>query len=113
MGAVSRYYRNKDPEKINEAKGGVLFVDEAYRLTPPRSDSIDYGRVPINQLMAAMEQGDPVMIFAGYVSELTKFFNSNLGLKSRIKYKFTFPDYSVAELEQILIKEIEGSSQHY
>lgn len=62
----------KTSAKIKEAKGGVLFVDEAYRLTP-RSTSEDYGRIAINQLMAVMEKGDPVMIFAGYPAEMKEF----------------------------------------
>mgnify|MGYP002260306694 FL=1 len=62
----------KTVNKINEAKGGVLFVDEAYRLTP-RSSNVDYGRIAINQLMAAMEKGDPVMFFAGYPNEMKEF----------------------------------------
>ena len=70
--------------KINEAKGRVLFVDEAYSQMS-RSSNVDYGRIPINQLMAAMEKGDPVMIFAGYPNEMKKFLKSNPGLDSPIK----------------------------
>ncbi|XP_044166062.1 ribulose bisphosphate carboxylase/oxygenase activase, chloroplastic-like [Acropora millepora] len=93
--------QEKTANKINEAKGGVLLIDEAYRLTP-RSSNVDYGLIGINQLMAAMEKGDPVMIFAGYPNEMKEFLKSNPGLDSRIKYKFTFPDYSVQELPTIL-----------
>ncbi|XP_029183504.2 uncharacterized protein LOC114951485 [Acropora millepora] len=103
---------DKTANKINEAKGGVLFVDEAYRLTP-RSSNVDYGRVAINQLMAAMEKGDPVMIFAGYPNEMKEFLKSNPGLDSRIKYKFTFPDYSVQELATILDNGIRDSGYRY
>ncbi|CAH3172943.1 unnamed protein product [Porites evermanni] len=98
----------KTANKIEEAKRGVLFVDEAYRLTP-RSSGTDYGRIAINQLMAAMEKGDPVMIFAGYPAEMKDFLNSNPGLKSRIKYKFNFTDYSVSELATILENGIADS----
>lgn len=91
----------KTANKIEEAKGGVLFVDEAYRLTP-RSSGTDNGRIAINQLMAAMEKGDPVMIFPGYPVEMKEFLKSNPGLKPRIKYKFNFPNYSVSELATIL-----------
>ena len=82
--------QEKTANEINEAKGGVLLIDEAYRLTP-RSSNADYGLIAINQLMAAMEKGDPVMIFAGYPNEMKEFLKSNPGLDSRIKYKFTFP----------------------
>ena len=80
----------KTANKIEEAKGGVLFVHKAYQLTP-RSSGMDYGRIAINQLMAAMEKGDLVMIFAGYPAEMKDFLNSNPELKSRIKYNLIFP----------------------
>ncbi|CAH3162434.1 unnamed protein product [Porites lobata] len=91
----------KTANKIEEAKRGILFVHEAHRLTP-RSSGMDYGRIAINQLMVAMEKGDLVMIFAGYPAEMKDFLNSNPELKSRIKYKFNFPDYSISELATIL-----------
>ena len=90
--------------KIKQSRGGVLFIDEAYRLTP-RTES-DYGRIVINQLMASMEKGDPVMIFAGYKMEMQQFLQVNPGLKSRIKYHFDFPDYSVNELGVIMRNQI-------
>lgn len=48
-----------------------------------------------------MNEGDPVMIFAGYEKEMDKFLNVNPGLRSRIYRKFVFPDYSTDELQQI------------
>ena len=54
----------KTTNKIEEAKGNALFVDEAYRLTQ-RSSETDYGRIAINQLMVAMERGNLMMIFVG------------------------------------------------
>ena len=77
----------KTKAKIMEARGGVLFVDEAYRLIPTAGK--DFGREAIEELMAVMEDGDPVMIFA------------NPGLRSRIYRKFVFPDYSTDELGEI------------
>lgn len=102
----------KNPAKIKEAKGGVLFVDEAYRLTP-RSTGVDYGRIAINQLMAVMEKGDPVMIFAGYPAEMKEFLSVNPGLSSIIKYKLTFPNYSVEEMATILENGIRESGYRY
>ena len=54
--------------------------------------------------MSVMEGGDPVMIFAGYPKEMTAFLKCNPGLSSRIRHKFTFPDYTVPELALILSK---------
>ena len=70
--------KGKTSSKINEAKGGVLYVDEAYHLTP-RSSSTDYGCMAINELMAAMEKGKPVMICAGYPAKMKEFLKSNPG----------------------------------
>ena len=103
---------DKTAKKINEVKGGVLFVDDAYCLTP-RSLNVDYGRIAINQLMAAMEKGDPVMIFAGYPNEMKEFLKSNPGLDSLIKFKFTFPDYLVQELTTFLDNGISDSGYRY
>ena len=77
--------QEKTAAKLCEVNGGVLFVDEAYRLTP-RSDGVDYGRIAINQLMASMGKGNPVMIFAGYPAQMKDFLKANPGLASRIKY---------------------------
>ena len=80
-----------------EARGGVLFRDEAYRLIPTAGGK-DFGREAMEELMTVMVDGDPVMIFAGYEDKMEKFLNVNPGLRSRIYRKFTFPDYSTEEL---------------
>ena len=90
----------KTKAKIMEARGGVLFIDEAYRLIPSAGGK-DFGREAIEELMAVMEQGDPIMIFAGYPKQMEKFLDVNPGLRSRIYRKFVFPDYSVTELGEI------------
>lgn len=90
----------KTKEKILEARGGVLFIDEAYRLIPTAGGK-DFGREAIEELMAVMEDGDPVMIFAGYADKMEKFLNVNPGLRSRIYRNFVFPDYSTEELNEI------------
>lgn len=90
----------KTKEKILEARGGVLFVDEAYRLVPNASGK-DFGREAIEELMAVMEGGDPVMIFAGYEKKMEEFLDVNPGLRSRIYRKFVFADYSTEELDEI------------
>lgn len=89
----------KTKAKILEARGGVLFVDEAYRLIPTVGK--DFGREAIEELMAVMEEDDPVMIFAGYKKPMEKFLNVNPGLRSRIYRKFVFPDYTAEELGEI------------
>ena len=89
---------------IEKAKGGVLFIDEAYSITEnDHSDS--YGRECLTELTKALEdyRDDLVVIVAGYTEPMEKFFESNPGLKSRFNTFIEFPDYASSELEQILV----------
>ncbi|MEA3455090.1 MAG: AAA family ATPase [Campylobacterota bacterium] len=94
----------KTREVIDSAKGGVLFIDEAYSLTPGSSQS-DYGSEAIEVLLKAMEdqRGDLVVIVAGYTNEMEDFLNSNPGLKSRFNKFIHFSDYTPEELLDIFI----------
>lgn len=89
---------------IEQAKGGVLFIDEAYSITEnEHSDS--YGRECLTELTKALEdyREDLVVIVAGYTEPMNKFFESNPGLKSRFNTFIEFDDYSPNELDKILI----------
>eukprot|EP00928_Gymnodinium_smaydae_P017271 TRINITY_DN16602_c1_g1_i1.p1 TRINITY_DN16602_c1_g1~~TRINITY_DN16602_c1_g1_i1.p1 ORF type:complete len:757 (+),score=76.49 TRINITY_DN16602_c1_g1_i1:144-2414(+) len=89
---------------LNEAQKGVLFIDEAYRLTSVESKN-DFGREAVETLMAAMNEPPgkaPVMIFAGYVKDMASFMRVNEGLYRRIGYTFEFGDYSPGDLAKIL-----------
>lgn len=72
-------------------------MDKAYHLIP----SEDSGQVAIKELMAVMEDGYPIMTFAGYEKKMDKVLDVNPGLRSRIYRKFVFLDYSTDELQQI------------
>lgn len=88
---------------IEQAKGGVLFIDEAYSITEnDHSDS--YGRECLTELTKALEdyREDLVVIVAGYTEPMNKFFESNPGLKSRFNTFIEFHDYSSSELDEIL-----------
>ncbi len=88
---------------IEKAKGGVLFIDEAYSITEnDHSDS--YGRECLTELTKALEdyREDLVVIVAGYTEPMKKFFESNPGLRSRFNTFIEFPDYSQDELKNIL-----------
>ncbi len=90
----------KTQEKINEAMGGILFIDEAYTLA---KEGNDFGQEAIDTLLKAMEdrRGEFVVVVAGYEKPMETFINSNPGLKSRFNKFFKFPDYSVPELIRI------------
>jgi SpoVK/Ycf46/Vps4 family AAA+-type ATPase len=91
----------KTRELIDRTRPGVLFVDEAYALTP--SSGVDFGHEAIATLVKAMEdhRDDFAVIVAGYEEEMTEFIGSNPGLRSRFKTYIDFPDYSAAELTDI------------
>lgn len=88
---------------IEKAKGGVLFIDEAYSITE-NENSDSYGRECLTELTKALEdyREDLVVIVAGYTQPMNLFFESNPGLKSRFNTFIEFPDYSAEELESIL-----------
>lgn len=92
----------KVKEVIEKARGGVLFIDEAYSLARSNDDSKDFGREVIEILIKELSngKGDLAVIVAGYPKEMKHFIHSNPGLRSRFKHFFDFPDY----LPQDLIK---------
>ena len=88
---------------IEKAKGGVLFIDEAYSIT--ENDNTDsYGRECLTELTKALEDSrdDLIVIVAGYTDPMNHFFESNPGLKSRFNYFINFENYSSTELLDIL-----------
>lgn len=91
----------KTQEKIREAMGGVLFIDEAYTLA--KESEKDFGHEAIDTLLKAMEdyRGQFIVIVAGYPKEMQKFINANPGLSSRFKKTILFEDYNPEELLEI------------
>lgn len=85
-------------KKFEEAKGGVLFIDEAYSLVDDR-DGL-FGDEAINTIVQEMEnkRDEVVVIFAGYPDKMEQFLQKNPGLRSRIAYHVPFDDYSIDEL---------------
>lgn len=93
----------KVKEVVEKAKGGILFIDEAYALTS-RDASDDYGIEAIDTLVKMMEdyRDDLVVIVAGYGKEMERFLKSNTGLVSRFNKYIEFPDYTNEQLVEIL-----------
>lgn len=97
----------KTKEQIDKAKGGILFIDEAYALSReagPGSDSKDFGREAIDTLVAAMEnmREDLIVVVAGYTEPMKKFIDANEGLKSRFMTYINFDDYTMPQLGKIM-----------
>ncbi|MFN8282702.1 MAG: AAA family ATPase [Chitinophagales bacterium] len=93
----------KVQKQIDEARGGILFIDEAYSLARSGEDSRDYGKEVIEILIKEMSDGpgDIAVFVAGYPKEMRAFIESNPGLKSRFSQYFTFDDYLPDELFEI------------
>ncbi|MBQ7515855.1 MAG: AAA family ATPase [Schwartzia sp.] len=89
-------------EKFRRARGGVLFIDEAYALVDDK-DGL-YGDEAINTIVQEMEnhRDDVLVIFAGYKEKMKQFLARNEGLRSRIAFHVDFPDYNAGELTGIL-----------
>lgn len=96
----------KTAQVIKKAKGGVLFIDEAYSLSSEDGSS-DYGREAIDTLVKGMEdyRDDLVVIVAGYVDEMKKFISMNPGLRSRFNKYINFSDYSAEEMLEIFKRQ--------
>jgi hypothetical protein len=90
-------------EKIQEAQGGVFFIDEAYQLYKEDS-SKDFGHEAIEVIMNVLHDNDPVVIFAGYPNEMKKFMNANPGLRRRVGRTFLFEDYEFDQIAKIFVK---------
>jgi SpoVK/Ycf46/Vps4 family AAA+-type ATPase len=113
----------KTSEAIQEAMGGILFIDEAYSLA---GDGQDFGKEAIDTLVKAMEdhRDNFVVIVAGYPIPMEKFIKSNPGLESRFNTYIHFEDYTANELYAIFkdlcrkynyktIKEADDCLQEY
>ena len=101
---VAKYVGQTAPMVQNvfqRAKGGVLFIDEAYSLLEEGRGG--FGDEAINMIVQEMENNrkDTIVIFAGYPDEMDEFFLRNPGLRSRVPFRINFEDYNVEEMLDI------------
>lgn len=99
----------KTQAAIQQAMGGVLFVDEAYALVQDPNDARDFGREAVDTLLKAMEdhRHEFVVIAAGYPDKMRDFLQSNPGLADRFGYTFHFADYTPSQLMTIFTAQTE------
>lgn len=99
----------KTQQALDKAKGGVLFIDEAYSIGDIENGKDSYSAECINTINAHLSEkkGEMICIIAGYKDSLDKmFFSQNEGLKRRFPYRFTIEPYNASELQEIFSKQV-------
>lgn len=88
---------------LEQARGNVLFIDEAYTLVDTSDDRKDYGYRAIECLLTVLSNKNPdmVVIMAGYAKDMDRMLDANPGLRGRFPHHLHFDDYSVEELMEI------------
>lgn len=114
-GLVAQYLGQTGPKvnrRVDEALGGVLFIDEAYSLIAERGED-SFGTEAVQVLVKRMEDDRKrlVVVLAGYPHPLERMLRANPGLSSRFQRTFDFPDYTADELVEIF--ERMCKSNHY
>ncbi|WP_309306436.1 AAA family ATPase [Staphylococcus rostri] len=112
IGSYIGHTEKNTKEKIEQSMGGVLFIDEAYQLTPKDASSNDFGVLAVETLITHLEnkRGQFIAIFAGYENDMEHFLNANEGLKSRIPYTIHFDDYLPSEVADIVVMKLQSES---
>lgn len=101
-------------EVVEQAKGGILFIDEAYALASGKQEG-DFGQEAIDILNKAMEdyRDDLIVIAAGYHDEMQDFLDANPGLRSRFNRTIEFPNYTAEELVEIMTNRARKLDYHF
>jgi hypothetical protein len=101
--------------KVEEAKGGVIFIDEAYSIVKDggsrEGSSGSFGREAIDTIMKHLDPPSCVFIFAGYEKPMNEFLKVNEGLARRIPYRYSFEPYNEDQLMQIFVVMCESKGE--
>ncbi|WP_300267715.1 AAA family ATPase [Microbacterium sp.] len=104
VGEYVGHTARRTTEAFDRARGGVLFIDEAYTLSSAAGGSNDFGKESVDTLVKLMEdhRDEVVVIAAGYEQEMNDFLATNPGLDSRFSHRVSFDNYTPDELVTIV-----------
>ncbi len=110
VGQYLGHTAEKTASAFDDAKGGVLFIDEAYTLSRVAGSGGDFGQEAIDMLVKLMEdhRSEIAVIAAGYTGEMAQFLDSNPGLASRFSKTIEFENYATEDLVQIIDRMAAG-----
>ena len=113
VGQYLGHTAQKTRKAFDHARGGVLFIDEAYALARTFGTGSDFGQEAIDELIKLMEdrRDDVVVIAAGHTDEMETFLDTNPGLRSRFSRTIEFPPYEPGELVEIMT--LFAAKHHY
>ncbi len=112
VGEYIGHTAQKTRDMLKKAKGGVMFIDEAYSLA--RGGEKDFGKEAIDALVKGMEDNKDslIVVLAGYRDEMEYFIETNPGLRSRFPIHLSFPDYMTRELMDIADLMLQKKQYH-
>ena len=99
-------------EMINDMRGGVVLIDEAYTLTDRKAGSKEggHGIEAYDTVMNALNSQDPVFVFAGYEDKMQKFMVANPGLPRRVLRRFKLPNLDPSQLAKMFMTSARQNS---
>lgn len=96
-------------ELLDQGRGGVVLIDEAYSMVTDERDS--YGQDLVNALVGAVthpDNADTVFVLAGYEAQMDTFLDNNPGLPRRFSRGIRFDNFTPADCREVALRHIDA-----